>query len=316
MNKALISFVCLLVVSACAELPRPFQGVERNDEILDTILVNPGVMIAPIAGLPGPLNTQLADSIAEAAQALDVAAVTRSAGRSASLLQGQAEIIDGADGKDLVFRWMLSSPDGLVLDQTEMRVRAFDATAQDPWLVFANSDLAPIVNRTAGYLYQMLYRPTELAARPEAPPPLDLDYGGTFRIFVQPVSGAPGDGNIALTEAMTNLLKRKDLLIPITLVPSPTPTSYIVAGRVERSRLSDQAEDITIDWDLKSPDGEVLGTAGQQNQIAAGSLDGEWGDTAVFAVEAAAEGILSLLIQFPPLEPTAPETSNLRGSAD
>jgi len=307
----------LLVLAACAELPRPFQGAERNDDILDTILVNPGVMIAPVIGVPAPLNTQLSDTIAEAAQALDIAAVTRSAGRSASLLQGESEIVDGSGGKDLVFRWALTSPDGLVIDQTEMRVPAFDATADDPWLVYANSDLSPIVNQTAAYLYQWLYRPSALASRPQAPPPPPpLEIDGIYSIFVPIVTGAPGDGGRALTEAMRQLLSLDDLLIPIELESGPTPSTYVIAGTVQTSRLSDEIEEITIDWELIAPSGEVLGTAGQQNQIAAGSLDREWGDTALFAVEAAAEGVLNLLLQFPPLESGPGGQVNLRGSVD
>ena len=307
----------LTLVSACAQLPQPFKGAERNDEILDTILVNPGVMIAPISGAPSPLNTQLAETIAEAAQALDVAAVTRGAGRGASLLQGDAKIVEGDNRKDLLFRWVLSSPDGLIIDQTEMRLAAFDETSEDPWLVFANTDLTPIVSQTAAYLYQWLYRPTALAARPEAPPPpLDLDIDGTYSIFVPPVSGAPGDGATSLTEAMRKLLSHEDLIIPINLTERPTANSYIIAGNVNASRLSDEVEEITIDWELISPDGDLLGTAGQQNQIAAGSLDGQWGDTALFAVEAAAEGVLNLLLQFPPLDPDPTGNVNLRGSVN
>jgi len=304
-------------LTACAELPRPFQGAERNDDILDTILVNPGVMIAPVVGVPAPLNTQLSNTIAEAAQALDIAAVTRSAGRSASLLQGEAQIVDSGGGKDLLFRWALTSPDGLVIDQTEMRVPAFDATSDDPWLVYANSDLSPIINQTAAYLYQLLYRPSALASQPEAPPPPPpLEIDGVYSIFVPAVTGAPGDGGTALTEAMRQLLDLEDLIIPIELSSGPTPNTYVIAGSVKTSRLSDEIEEITIDWELISPEGEVLGTAGQQNQIAAGSLDREWGDTALFAVEGAAEGVLNLLLQFPPLNPGAAGQVNLRGSVD
>ena len=317
MFRVFAIFAMLSQLTACADLPRPFEGAERNDDILDTILVNPGVMIAPVIGVPAPLNTQLPDTIAEAAQALDVAAITRSAGRSASLLQGEAIIVDNGSDKELLFRWVLSSPDGLTIDQTEMRVPAFNATAEDPWLVFANSDLSPIVNQTAAYLYQWLYRPSALASRPEAPPPPPpLEIEGTYAIFVPPVTGAPGDGASSLTDAMRQLLDHEDLIIPIKLVSQPTQSTYVIAGAVKTSRLSDEIEEITIDWKLISPGGELLGTAGQQNQIAAGSLDGEWGDTALFAVEAAAEGVLNLLLQFPPLDPDPSGQVNLRGSVD
>jgi hypothetical protein len=50
-----------------------------------------------------------------------------------------------------------------------------------------------------------------------------------------------------------------------------------------------------LNWTVKMPDGEVLGTIKQANDIEPGSLDQAWGDTAYLAAQAASEGIFELV---------------------
>ena len=54
---------------------------------------------------------------------------------------------------------------------------------------------------------------------------------------------------------------------------------------------------ISIDWVVKDPRGNKLGTVSQKNEIPAGSLNGKWGGTASAAAAAAAQGIIRLLPQ-------------------
>jgi hypothetical protein len=52
---------------------------------------------------------------------------------------------------------------------------------------------------------------------------------------------------------------------------------------------------VLLNWTVKMPDGEVLGTIKQANDIEPGSLDQSWGDTAYLATQAASEGIFELV---------------------
>ncbi len=298
-----------LTVVACENVPQPFQGAERNDSILDAIMINPAVMIAPIIGAPPPINQDLAAQIAKATQDRDVAAVTRGAGKSASLLQGQVDTVNRADGSTwLQFTWTLTGTDGIVIDTLTTEVEAFSDTADDPWLVFANTDLSPTIYDVARFLESWLFRPTELAAIPDISPEVP-QIEGTYHLYIDPIQGAPGDGDTALTKAMTRLLNPDNLLIPVVLDTQPSAVTYIIAGQVTKDVLNDAQEIIRLEWSLRDPNGAVLGTVTQENEIARGSLDQRWDETALFAVEGAAEGLLPLLIQFPALGTDFPANS-------
>jgi hypothetical protein len=77
----------------------------------------------------------------------------------------------------------------------------------------------------------------------------------------------------------------------------PGAASYRVEGRVKMGAASDGQQPIKIDWVVKDPRGQSLGTVSQENKIPAGSLDGTWGPTATAAAVAATQGILKLLPQ-------------------
>jgi len=106
------------------------------------------------------------------------------------------------------------------------------------------------------------------------------------------VAGAPGDGNIALAEALQRELSRQGL----SLVDKPG-SSYRVEGKVALGVMKDGKQPIQIDWRVKDPQGKALGTVSQKNEIPPGSLDGSWGKTADAAAAAAAQGIVKLLPQ-------------------
>ncbi len=106
------------------------------------------------------------------------------------------------------------------------------------------------------------------------------------------VTGAPGDGNVALAEALQRELSRQG----VSLVDKPG-SSYRVEGKVVVGSTKEGKQPIQIDWRVKDPQGKSLGTVSQKNDIPPGSLDGDWGKTADAAAAAAAQGIVKLLPQ-------------------
>ncbi len=307
-NRAITTFFLLAALSglaACNGLTQPFEGAERNDAIIDTITVNPSVMIAPIQGAPAPLNQILAERLAAATQARDVAAVTRGAGKAASLMLGRVTALPNSDGgTELAFEWQLNNAEGLPIGDLKTLVTAFPLTADDPWLLYANTDLTPVIADATEFLVTQLYRPSAQAALPSkapgAPPPV-FQEGSPYYLHIQPVQGAPGDGRISLTRAMVSLLSQEDLPIALLIQDAPTPATFIIDAQVKIADLDAYTQQIDLNWRLKSPTGEVLGNVQQSNAIQSGSLDGEWGDTAFLAAAAAADGLLSMLLQFDPL---------------
>ena len=58
---------------------------------------------------------------------------------------------------------------------------------------------------------------------------------------------------------------------------------------------SGTSQRVRVDWTVKMPDGKVVGTIKQANDVPSGSLDKGWGDTAYYATQAASEGIFQVV---------------------
>ena len=125
---------------------------------------------------------------------------------------------------------------------------------------------------------------------------------------VPAVMGAPGDGKTSLTEAMKRALTHQG----IKLVSAAKGGAYKVQGQVEIGAAADGLQPITIRWVVVDPAGKALEKNVIQNKkIAAGSLDGAWGDIADQAAGAAAAEVTKLLQR--PAQGQAQQASN--GSA-
>lgn len=111
------------------------------------------------------------------------------------------------------------------------------------------------------------------------------------RVRVAAVTGAPGDGNRALTAGMRRALGESE----IVLVDAADGNAVTVIGSVEISAPAEGKQRIVIRWVLKGPGGDQLGDLEQANVIKAGALNGEWGGVAHVIALAASEGILELI---------------------
>lgn len=133
--------------------------------------------------------------------------------------------------------------------------------------------------------------PTPGGAPPVAGPP-PLGAAAKFpRVRVIAVTGAPGDGNRALTAGMRRALGESQ----VVLVDAPDATTMTVIGSVEISPPTEGKQRIVIRWILKGPGGDQLGDLEQANDIKAGALNGQWGGVAHVIALAASEGLLDLI---------------------
>ena len=121
-----------------------------------------------------------------------------------------------------------------------------------------------------------------VAAAVTPPPPMAA--------VIPSLTGAPGDGNNALANALQAELSKNGVA-----AANPGSTAYRVEGVVKLGAAADGKQPVQIDWNVKDAQGKKLGTVTQKNEIVAGSLDGSWGKTADAAASAAAQGILKLL---------------------
>jgi hypothetical protein len=111
--------------------------------------------------------------------------------------------------------------------------------------------------------------------------------------IIVPVTGAPGDGQALLTQAIQRQLSAAG----VSIASTRGPTEYSVQGIVTMGPPANGKQTVSIEWMVLDPAGKRVGTARQSNAIPQGSLDGTWGRTADIAAREASKGIADLISQ-------------------
>ncbi len=133
------------------------------------------------------------------------------------------------------------------------------------------------------------------AAEPEAPPKkLKPGQRAIRAVAVVPVVGSPGPGDAELTAAMRKTLSSAGWPV----VSKPQADALTIQGRVKLANKSGGKQAVAVNWEVKTPDGKMLGDVKQANEIPAGALDGGWGDAALSVTEAAAPGIFDVVKRY------------------
>jgi hypothetical protein len=105
------------------------------------------------------------------------------------------------------------------------------------------------------------------------------------------VAGAPGDGEQALTAALSRQLAARGLK-PADAFQANV---YEVQGTVRIGPATKGKQSVTIIWVVLAPDGTQLGITRQSKNVRQGSLDKTWGAAAQAAAGAAAADIVKLI---------------------
>ncbi len=105
------------------------------------------------------------------------------------------------------------------------------------------------------------------------------------------VSGSPGSGNKDLLLAMRRVMKGAGWPV----LTRPRDDALTVTGQVKLDPPRGSKQKVAVAWTVRTPDGKVLGTVRQANDVPAGSLNRGWGQTATYVSQAAAEGIFKLV---------------------
>ncbi|MEQ8665679.1 MAG: hypothetical protein RIC16_08130 [Rhodospirillales bacterium] len=136
-------------------------------------------------------------------------------------------------------------------------------------------------------------RSTELASGEISAGALDAraaPNAGRPVFIVRNVTGAPGDGNAALTRAIRGALRQ----ISAAVTDDPTQATHVLQGSVRVDSPFAGRQKVRIVWQVTEIDGTETGKAMQENQVPQGSLDGAWGGTADKVAEAAVVGVAGL----------------------
>lgn len=274
------ALAALLLLSACQPVPHPFDQdtPPPNSDVLKPP-DSAGVVVDPVAGAPEPTAHDLAAAMVAALQDEDVPASTGASNRGSFRLSGTATATDvGGDNLLINVAWEMRDASGVPTSRQESALTLPGAVWRQ-----GGKGVAELAHQSAPFLARMV--------ESTAPAPrLDIDP----LIAVRAVTGAPGDGDQSLGQAMADALRRAKLAL--VQKPEDQPR-FVVEGNVAVAPPADGKQQVTISWSLRRPDGGQIGEVKQENAVPAGSLDGAWGLTAYDVANAAAPGIAALIAE-------------------
>ena len=285
--------LCLLLpllLAACGDLPEPFLG---NPGATGRVLAQPPT--PRLAVLP-PHDALLADApsrdfaaaLATSLQTQEVPAFADRVQPNDWSLRTRAEQHGGA----VVPTYTVLTPKGDEKGTTEgppVPTAAW-AEATPATLQQAAKDAAP---KIASLL-------TGINTSIQHADPNSL-YNRVAKVQVPPVSGAPGDGNIALTREMKSHLSKLGLVVQ----DSASGADFIVRGEVRMVPIPGGQQRVEIQWAVAAPNGDERGRVIQLNNIPAGSLDHYWADVAVVVATEASGGVNDVILRQSGKEPGA-----------
>jgi hypothetical protein len=288
------------------------------------------IAIAPVIGAPDTVAKQLQTQLTSAIEGQRITVAKGVNDKAEFTLRGYVVSAREKGRTKVSYIWDVTDPSGKRVNRITGEEVLAGAQTKDPWAAVTPQVVDTISSKTAGSLATWL--PTQSAAgavamgsggtqaapavassvqtaatpvTPSAQAPASypaaaggpttgsISRDGAVTAMVPSVTGAPGDGSVALTSAIQRELTRSG----IALTETPSAQTYRVEGKVVVGEGQNGKQPIQIDWNVKDPQGKKLGTVSQKNEIPQGSLDGAWGKTADAAASAAAQGILKLLPQ-------------------
>ncbi len=224
------------------------------------------------------------------------------------------------EGEELVSEQRGGDAWGHVTDESVLRVAAKSATDVNAWIenpgapaaaasvAVANAapaksaPVAATAPATKTAAAKPIPQPVSLAAavdasaaapaKPASAAQTAAASPGELVVMVPTVTGAPGDGKTALTEAMKRALGKQGM----KLAASAKPGAYKIQGQVEMGPTSNGEQSITIRWVVVDPSGKQMEkTIVQSNKVESGKLDKTWGEVADLAANGAAIEVAKLL---------------------
>ena len=269
-----------LGLAACGDLPTPFKG---NPGATAMRLAQPpppllAVVPAVDPALPAPVRAALGGLLAAELQKIDVPAQAKVAQKTEWHLVTRAEHRDGAVVPIFIVRDPAGADQGMIEG----------TPVPDAVVATSGADLGGTIALDAAPIVSALL--TNIRIGRDKADPTSL-YNRPAKAFVAEVTGAPGDGNQALTRQLRARLDGYGLV----LQPASAGADFEVRGDVSLAPEPKGRQRIEIVWTVLNGKGDERGKVVQLNEIPAGSLDHYWGDVAVVVGAEAAGGIADVI---------------------
>ncbi len=277
----LLVLTALLALAACGGLPRPFEG-DPGATAMRLAMPPPSRLDVPTpanALLPQAIAAQWAGAMADTLVDQEVPAVAERERR------GDWRLVMSADlhGGSVTPSYTVLNPQGISQGSVTGTSIPAEAWAQgDPGMLkqVSAASAADIAN---------LLTAIESARRESDPNSL---INRPARLYIRPVTGAPGDGDVALTRQMQAQLPQIGEQVQTTAAGA----DYVIAGTVKSTPIAGNQTRIEIRWGVLDAAGHEAGAVTQINEIPAGQLDQYWGDVALVVTQQAAGGLKDVIL--------------------
>ena len=272
---ALISFTLL---TACADphafMPMPYKPADKGQNRIAQMILPDHIVVPSVRGLDeetGALITRAV--IDDFLQKETIATASRPKGKTSSLY---GEFVTKPDGSTSI-RWTFRDPWGATLDDFETPV-----TANLADLVSGSTGAAQLAKNLAGTVTARV-----LGLRQPEPEQRLEPTGTGEKIIVTAIFDAPGDGDRFLRAAITASLRHAGFKV----TDRPDAKTFRLQCTVGLTESRPGFVRLALTWELKSPQGIVLATIDQQNEISAETLKDGWSNLAPLVTQGAATGI-------------------------
>jgi hypothetical protein len=270
-----------LVLAACGTNPEPFYGNPGPEAARLAIPPAPVLIVPPptAALLSAPGAQLFAKKLADALVALDIPCMAGPASPGAWQLIATAT----QSGDAILPAYKIIGPDKKTYGATAGAAEPAAAwTTADPATLAAAAatDAAPLTQTLAAINAAVQQsNPNSLENRPP-------------RIFVGPVTGAPGDGDHALP-----LDLGRDLPGPDTEVVSDAKRAdFSVTAAISTSPYQGGQILVELDWTVRDSGGRKIGQVTQLHPLDPGDITPYWGDVAAAAAQEAATGVQQVVL--------------------
>lgn len=241
---------------------------------------------APV-GLPGDLTSRLIAQMRGQLRQRQILLADREDGLARYTLQGFCSVVPSKNDVGLACVWDVVNPSGGRAQRFVSDRSIPGRPPKDPWNAVTNTILDDVAKSTAQKVSTWLQTaPQEYSFLN----PASSFFSGRTRVALVGVTGAPGDGNKALSSAFIAAMKAQGLQIA-----TRAGAAYLVSARVKLSKAGKTQQDVAIDWTVRNKAGVSLGSVNQRNKILRGALDNTWGPVAQGAANAAVKGVVQLL---------------------
>ncbi len=264
------------MLASCGTLPEPFYG---DPGVEGAKLATPP---PPVLIIPTPTNALLADDsarlyandLAAALANLDVPSVAGPAGKADWRLITTATL----SGEKVTPSYAITGPDGKSYgSQTGQPVAA---------AVWANGDPKALNQAATTDALALCKLLTTVNATVQQSNPQSLE-NRPARIFIGPVTGAPGDGDNALSLNITRDLPGLDTVI----VNKPADADFTVDGVVTTQPDTNNQLLVQLNWSVYDSNHRKIGQVTQLHDLNPTDIIPYWGDVAAAAATEAATGV-------------------------